>query len=329
MKKATILIVDDEPVICRILFKLFNARKYQVDVANSAGEALELAREKQFDVAIIDINLPDIKGALLLKKIKALSPGTSCTLITGKPSLNSAINAIDTGADGYFTKPIVPLAISMRIEEIIKQRRLEKELKDSEAKYRGLVESSQEHIFMLNRNGIYLASNDRIDATCLPNGNTLVGKGLQEVYPAEVTRLYYHRLNQVVASERAVEFEYSLWKNGALKHYLDVLYPIFRDDTVWAVGGICQDMTERKNTEEALRRSNESLAEAQRIARLGIRDWDLMTGEISWSGEAFRIYDREPETELTFEEALLQIHPDHCRGPVEKGGSKSQCGLMA
>lgn len=310
MESPSILIVDDEPIICQILSKLFRQQLFQVEVAATAGEALALFEQACFDVAIIDINLPDMKGASLLRKIKAMNPDTSCTLITGHPSLDSAINAIETGADGYFTKPIVPVAISMRIEEIIRQKRLEKELKDSEARYRGLVESSQGHIFMLDRQGCYLASNNRIDPKVLQLSESVVGKHLKDVYPPDVNSIYVDKLAQVFSTEKAIEFEYSLSQNGDLKYYIDVLYPILRDETVWAAGGICRDVTERKKTEEALRSSNESLAEAQRIARLGIRDWDLVTGEITWSGEAYRIYGQDPDKKLFFEDALAQIHPD-------------------
>ncbi len=321
MEKAKILIVDDELIIRETLSKLFKHLKYQVDVAEDAGGALELVRKKQFDLAIIDINLPDMRGTSLIRHLKTENADISCILITGNPSLDSAINAIDLGADGYFTKPIVPFAISLRIEEIIKQKRLEKELKDSEAKYRGLVEYSQGHIYMLDRNGTYVASKNRFNLEVGKDLPTVTGKNLKDVFPEDVASLHFLKLKKVFSTGKTVEFEYSLLTDNGVQHYLDVLYPIFRDDVVWAVGGICRDVTERKKTEEALRRSNESLAEAQRIARLGIRDWDLVTGDITWSGEAYRIYEWDPVEELSYDTALSHIHPDDqdaFRGFIER-----------
>jgi diguanylate cyclase (GGDEF)-like protein/PAS domain S-box-containing protein len=77
------------------------------------------------------------------------------------------------------------------------------------------------------------------------------------------------------------------------------------------VQGILTDVTERKEAEEALRRSQAGLAEAQRMARLGNWEWDPRTGELYWSDETFRIYGFEPQSFApTFERLLEAVHPD-------------------
>src|SRR5918998_4967718 len=67
----------------------------------------------------------------------------------------------------------------------------------------------------------------------------------------------------------------------------------------------------RKKAEEKLRRGEASLAEAQRLAHLGSWEWDVKTGEVSWSDETFRIYGYEPkEVVPTLDKVMELVHPD-------------------
>ena len=84
-----------------------------------------------------------------------------------------------------------------------------------------------------------------------------------------------------------------------------------RDGEVVRVYGTIADITERRRAQEALLRSRASLAEAQRIAHLGSWQWDVATGELSWSDEVFRIFGFAPgQVEPTYEEFLERVHPD-------------------
>jgi PAS domain S-box-containing protein len=71
-----------------------------------------------------------------------------------------------------------------------------------------------------------------------------------------------------------------------------------------------RERAERKETEEALRRSEAYLAEAQRLSRTGSFGWNVLTGEIYWSDETFRIFEYEPATRLTLERVMLRTHPE-------------------
>jgi PAS domain S-box-containing protein len=86
------------------------------------------------------------------------------------------------------------------------------------------------------------------------------------------------------------------------------------------------DVTERKRAELALRRSESGLANAQRIAQLGNWDWNIATGELTWSDEAYRIFDRDSEGfEPTYEAFLKAVHPED-RALVQKALSNALAG---
>jgi PAS domain S-box-containing protein len=103
----------------------------------------------------------------------------------------------------------------------------------------------------------------------------------------------------------------ALCPDGAVRTF-DTHGQVFSDDdgVVYRTAGTVQDVTERKAAEELIARHRDQLAEAQRIARLGSWDWDIPTGQITWSDERFRIQGYEPQSfDPSFDRAIEMIHP--------------------
>ena len=137
------------------------------------------------------------------------------------------------------------------------------ELKNSEAQFRALVESSIDHVFMLDANGTYLFSNDRVLQFGLGRGNQLVGRKLQDVYPSDIQYLYLGKLQEVIQHQQVVTFAHEQTSaDRGTQHYQSTLYPILRKGHFWAVGGICHDISEQKKIEK-------QLYQAQKMDSLG------------------------------------------------------------
>ena len=102
---TSILIVDDDLGVRLMLSSVLNNEGYVVETVKSGTEAIKACKTSVFDVALIDIKLPDVKGVDLLKKLKKLRPNMIKIIITGYPSLESAVKAINEKADGYILKP--------------------------------------------------------------------------------------------------------------------------------------------------------------------------------------------------------------------------------
>src|SRR6202167_2441415 len=101
---AHILVVDDEKSICELLEITFRKDGHRVEIAHSVSEAKRKLESGIFDIIISDVRMPGEGGVDLLKFTKEIAPGTFFLLITGVPTVETAIAAINAGADRYVIK---------------------------------------------------------------------------------------------------------------------------------------------------------------------------------------------------------------------------------
>ena len=101
-----ILIVDDDDTIRKTLKAILEDEGYTVDLAATGQEAIQKTEENTYDVALLDIRLPDMEGVELLKLIKDNVPKTRKIMLTGYPSMQNAIAALNKDADAYLVKPV-------------------------------------------------------------------------------------------------------------------------------------------------------------------------------------------------------------------------------
>ena len=138
-KKARILIVDDDENIRNTLQAILEDERYVVDTAVTGGDAIQKTQKTAYNVALLDIRLPDMEGVELLKLIKDTVPRTRKIMLTGYPSMQNAIAALNKNADAYLIKPV---DIEKLLETVKNQLQLqEDERKYSEQKVAEFIES--------------------------------------------------------------------------------------------------------------------------------------------------------------------------------------------
>jgi DNA-binding response OmpR family regulator len=120
-RRGNVLIVDDDETIGETISLILQNEEYATELARNGKEALEKVRSKFYDVALLDIKLPDMEGTYLLKAIRELAPTTVKIMLTGYPELRTSVDALNWGADAYLIKPISPCDIIKTIEEKLRK----------------------------------------------------------------------------------------------------------------------------------------------------------------------------------------------------------------
>ena len=119
---TSILIVDDDAGVRTMLSSILNDEGYLVEAVENGKQAVKTCEKSPFDIALIDIELPDMKGTELLNKLKRIQPKMIRIIITGHPSLESAMKAVNERADGYVLKPFEVTELLQKIRRILEEK---------------------------------------------------------------------------------------------------------------------------------------------------------------------------------------------------------------
>ncbi len=127
MDNKHILIVDDERAILKGFQAILEMTGYRVSTAENGEEALDMACERFYNLALIDIKLPDMEGTDLLRELQHINPEMKKVMVTGYASLENAIESVNLGADGYLIKPVMPGVLLEVVAEKLRDQEAEEE----------------------------------------------------------------------------------------------------------------------------------------------------------------------------------------------------------
>jgi len=147
-EKVKILVVDDEIPVCKSISNALENEEYIIDTALSGEEALKKEEKNNYDVIITDLMMPGISGMDLLKEAVQKKPDIKVIMVTGYPSIKSAVQATKIGAFDYIPKPFTPNELRSLVSRAIESKKLreieaagESEIKIPENLY-GISENS-------------------------------------------------------------------------------------------------------------------------------------------------------------------------------------------
>jgi two-component system, response regulator, stage 0 sporulation protein F len=107
-KKVNILVVDDDKNVRSYVAKILSVKPWHVDTAADGSAALAMARNRSYDIVILDYRMPGMNGLEVGRRIKELQPETRAIFLTGYATINAIFPAFEAGTDRVLAKPVNP-----------------------------------------------------------------------------------------------------------------------------------------------------------------------------------------------------------------------------
>jgi two-component system, OmpR family, phosphate regulon sensor histidine kinase PhoR len=217
-KKANILIVDDEKGLRIGTQRLLEDEDYDVETAECGEEGIRLGTSKEFDVAIIDLKMPDVDGMDVLKEIKNRYPNTICFIATAYASYDTAIESTRRGAFGYIPKPFTPEELIYQVELGVKQRKLiveaerlklEREdnlleLASEKSRLNTIIKAISDGVLVINKN-VELVYFNYAALRFLNISNIKIGNSVEDKLPKEISEI----INKIINTKKILLKTYS------------------------------------------------------------------------------------------------------------------------
>ena len=276
-QKESILIVDDDKGTCRSLKLIFEKKGYETEMASTGGEAIEKVRRRFFNLALLDIRLPDTEGVQLLAALKEIHSDMVIIMMTAYASMETAMRALNEGAVGYITKPLnmdeVLAAVREAVEkqrlviknrelyqmarrELAERKRAEKALRHSEEKFRRAFRASPDWIVIDTlSDGRYIEVNENFLRMTGYRREEVVGRTSIElgiwVDPEDQARVL--RTVQEEGSLRDLEVRHRM-KSGEIRTFLMSSERIDLEGETCLIS-VCRDITDYKSLQNQLMES--------------------------------------------------------------------------
>ncbi len=191
-----ILIVTIDPDISNLIEVLLNNLNYKIQLINSGNEVIERVKEKDFDIILLDVNLPDMNVFQVISFARDTSPNTMIIVLSGESSFDKTIDCLNSGAYDYIRKPFNKEEILRRIENALGQKKLKKELEDinkkfevSEQRNQYLLQHSHDIVYTLDYEGNFTFINDSMSQLLGYDSTQLLRKHYSTiVFPEDVEK---------------------------------------------------------------------------------------------------------------------------------------------
>ncbi len=128
-KKNKALVVDDDPSVLAVLGGYMKAFDFDVETTENPRTALELCRRNRYDIIMSDLVMPQMNGLEFLQEVRQVDSDAAFIMITGYPSIESAVEAIRRGAHDYITKPFRIEEVKVKIDRALLEKNLKTRLR--------------------------------------------------------------------------------------------------------------------------------------------------------------------------------------------------------
>ena len=261
-----VLYTDDDPMLLDIASEFLRANGFEVEVANSAAEALEMLRRSHYDALVSDYQMPNIDGIELLRHLRSMADNIPFILFTGKGREELAIEALNSGADYYLQKGKEPKALfaelAHHVQRAVERRVAEDQLGESREKFRALVECIGDWRWEMDARGVYSYCSPQVFDVIGYYPSEMIGREISEfVSVQERSRDSPLIMNELRKKGKLQQFEnVRVHRKGSLVYVESSVVPILdENDRTIGYRGVDRDVTKAREMERALADANHRL----------------------------------------------------------------------
>ena len=272
-RRPSILVADDEPRLLKTLADLLRSRGFEVSEAHGGRQACEQLHRQAFDLALLDLNMPELDGFQVMAETGRLQPDCGVVVVSGESSFSTVSRALRRGALDYIRKPFDPEELLATVEGVLGKQSLirahemvQSRLEKSEALHRYIVNSSPDIVFMLDETGHICFINNKVESLLGYQPSELCGQHFRHILDdRDVARGTYALQGPNISADNPRVLEVRLKTRGsrkATRHFEITAFPV--DPQTWPQTGktqggctgqparyygIARDVTERKEAE--------------------------------------------------------------------------------
>ncbi len=202
-RPAKILVIDDDPIVHFLIGEILAEENYLTEFASSGKIGLEKVRKEKIDLILLDIMIPEMDGFDVCARLQndPLTSGIPIVFLSAKDDEQSYIRGFDLGAIDYLTKPINHLDLKLRIRNYLKLSWNEAKLRESELRYKSIVEDQTEFIVRMLPDGIITFVNNAFCNFLDQPRENLIGKEIDSVIKTDDEEKILDQLNVLTPRE--------------------------------------------------------------------------------------------------------------------------------
>ncbi len=242
--RATIAVSFARPADTRLVREHLRAHGHRV---------VKVTEDTAGGIDLVLLDAPSLRRhhLSLLRRLKDNDP-VFLPVILAIDRHGNAADCLNTGVvDDCLRLPLSRAELASRLNVFLRLRQRTAALAEKNEEIRALVESSEDHIFMLDKEGRFIASNNRTRHLGQAQRDRLIGRRLDQVLPSDVAATLQQEVDEVLATRAVRVMEYSLVVKGTTLHRHLTLFPVTLADGRQQVGGVCRDITSQVETEKS------------------------------------------------------------------------------